>query len=283
MTLSEDVPTVTGGFKAALLQTTSSNEMNENIGTVSQLIRDAAAVGADFIMTPEAVGLMERRTRAVFEKTFEEKGDPGLAAFRELAAELGVWLLLGSLAIKISDDKLANRSFLINAQGEIAARYDKIHMFDVDLPNGESYRESKNYRPGDRAVVADTPWGCLGMSVCYDLRFPKLYRDLAQAGARMLTVPAAFTRTTGQAHWHTLLQARAIETGCFVFAPAQCGTHADGRETYGHSLVVAPWGEILADGGDAPGVVLAEIEMSRIDAARGAVPSLKHDRLFSGP
>jgi predicted amidohydrolase len=227
--------------------------------------------------------LMERRTHAVFEKTFAEQSDPGLAAFRELASELGIWLLIGSLAIKLSDDKLANRSFLINAQGEVAARYDKIHMFDVDLPNGESYRESKNYQPGITAMVAETPWGALGMSVCYDLRFPNLYRELAQAGAKMLTVPAAFTRTTGQAHWHILLRARAIESGCFVFAPAQCGIHADGRETFGHSLVVAPWGEILSDGGEAPGIIMADIDLSRIKTARSAVPSLNHDRLFSGP
>jgi len=281
--MSEAGNLITGDFRAALLQTTSTNQMTENIGAVSQMIREAAGAGADFIMMPETVGLMERRSRAVFEKVCEEESDPSLAAFRALAAEFGKWLLIGSLAIKISDNKLANRSFLIDGQGDVIARYDKIHMFDVNLPNGESYRESKNYQPGSDAVVADTPWGPLGMSVCYDLRFPHLYRALAQAGARMLTVPAAFTRTTGQAHWHILLQARAIETGCFVFAPAQCGTHADGRETFGHSLVVAPWGEILADGGAAPGIITADIDMSRVDKARTAVPSLDHDRKYSGP
>ena len=281
--MSEDETFAAGDFRAALLQTTSTNHMAENIETVSQMIRDASAAGADFVMTPETVGMMERRTRAVFEKACKEDSDPSLATFRELAGELGKWLLIGSLAIKLSDDKLTNRSFLINAQGAVVARYDKIHMFDVNQPNGESYRESKNYRPGEKAIVADTPWGMLGMSVCYDLRFPYLYRALAQAGAKMLTVPAAFTRTTGQAHWNILLRARAIETGCFVFAPAQCGTHADGRETYGHSLVVAPWGEILADGGDVPGVIIANIETSRIKEARAAVPSLEHDRKYLGP
>ncbi len=281
--MPDDEKSTVNDFRAALLQTTSTNLMPENINVVSQMIRDAVTDGADFVMPPEPVGLMERRTHAVFEKTFAEESDPGLAAFRELASELGIWLLIGSLAIKLSDDKLANRSFLINAQGEVAARYDKIHMFDVDLPNGESYRESKNYRPGITAMVAETPWGALGMSVCYDLRFPNLYRELAQAGAKMLTVPAAFTQTTGQAHWHILLRARAIESGCFVFAPAQCGIHADGRETFGHSLVVAPWGEILSDGGEASGIIMADIDLSRIETARSAVPSLNHDRVFSGP
>ena len=277
-----DNPDNSGVFRAALLQTTSSNEMAENIATVSQMIRDATTDGADFVMTPETVGLMERRTKLVFQKTNSEESDPGLAAFRDLAAELGVWLLIGSLAVRVSNDKLANRSFLIDDRGGVVARYDKIHMFDVDLPNGESYRESKNYAPGDQAVVAATPWGQLGMTVCYDLRFPYLYRALAKSGARMLTVPAAFTKTTGEAHWRTLMTARAIETGCYVFAPAQCGTHADGRETFGHSLVISPWGEVLADGGTAPGVVMADVDMSRVEKARAAVPSLKHDREFNG-
>jgi deaminated glutathione amidase len=281
--MSESSEPMASGFRVALLQTTSTNEAAENIAALSQMIRDAAAAGADFVMMPETAGLMERSTRAVFEKTHSEGADPGLAAFRALAAELGVWILIGSLAIRISDDKLANRSFLISGRGEIVARYDKIHMFDVDLPNGETYRESKNYQPGAAAVVAETPWGPLGMSVCYDLRFPYLYRALAKAGAQMLTVPAAFTRPTGEAHWHLLLRARAVETGCFVFAPAQCGTHVDGRETYGHSLVVAPWGEVLEDGGEVPGVVLADIDFARVAKARSAIPSLTHDRDFSGP
>lgn len=274
-------PTSPGdGFRAALVQTTSTNEMAENIAIVSARIREAATDGAKFVMTPETTGLMERQTKAVFEKTYPEESDPGLAAFRDLAAELGVWLVIGSLAVRVSDDKLANRSFLISGSGDVVARYDKIHMFDVDLPNGETYRESKNYQPGDTAVVAQTPWGPLGMTVCYDLRFPYLYRALAKGGARMLTVPAAFTKTTGEAHWHILLRARAIETGCFVFAPAQCGTHVDGRQTYGHSLVITPWGDVLADGGSAPGVVMADVDLTLIDKARTAVPSLTHDRKF---
>ena len=272
-----------GGFRAALLQITSSNDMAENIAAVSRMIRDAASDGADFVLTPETTGLMERRTKAVFEKACTEESDPGLAAFRELAADLGIWLLIGSLAVKLSADKLANRSFLIDDQGGVVARYDKIHMFDVDLPGGESYRESKNYTPGDKAVIAETPWGPLGMTVCYDLRFPYLYRALAKGGARMLTVPSAFTKTTGEAHWHLLMRARAIETGCFVFAPAQCGTHADGRETFGHSLVVAPWGEVLADGGKSPGIVVADVDPASTDKARAAVPSLTHDKPFDGP
>lgn len=268
------------GFRAALIQTTSTNEMAENIASVSGRIREAATDGADFVMTPETTGLMERQTKAVFEKTYPEESDPGLAAFRDLAAELGVWLVIGSLAVRVSNDKLANRSFLVSGSGDVVARYDKIHMFDVDLPNGETYRESKNYQPGDTAVVAQTPWGPLGMTVCYDLRFPYLYRALAKGGARMLTVPAAFTKTTGEAHWHILLRARAIETGCFVFAPAQCGTHVDGRETFGHSLVITPWGDALADGGSAPGVVMADVDLTLIEKARTAVPSLTHDRKF---
>jgi len=185
--------------------------------------------------------------------------------------------------VRVAEDKAANRSILLDPAGRIAARYDKIHMFDVNVPDGQSYRESRAFRPGDVAVLADLPWGRLGLTVCYDLRFPYLYRALAQAGASFLSVPSAFTKLTGEAHWHVLLRARAIETGCFVFAPAQCGTHAEGRQTYGHSLIVAPWGEVLADGGEAPGVVLAEIDPARVDTARSMVPALRHDRRFTGP
>jgi predicted amidohydrolase len=212
-----------------------------------------------------------------------EEHEPALAAFRGLARETGAWLLVGSLAIRLGPETLANRSFLLDDAGRIVARYDKIHMFDVDLPGGESYRESALYRPGARAVVADTPWGRLGMTVCYDLRFPYLYRTLAHAGAVMLTIPAAFTKFTGQAHWHVLLRARAIETGCFVVAPAQCGSFSGGRESYGHSLIVAPWGEVLADGGEAPGFVVAELDLDRVARARRMVPSLRHDRSFEPP
>jgi predicted amidohydrolase len=210
----------------------------------------------------------------------DEELDPTLAALREAARQLSIYIHVGSLAIKVSPDKAANRSFLINRAGEVIARYDKIHMFDVDLANGESYRESRTYRPGDLAVLADLPWGRLGVTVCYDLRFPALYRALAEAGTLFFSIPSAFTVQTGEAHWHVLLRARAIENGCFVFAAAQGGTHASGRETYGHSLVVDPWGQILAEGGTEPGVIFADIDPAQVTAARARIPSLHHGRRF---
>ncbi|MBV9063578.1 MAG: carbon-nitrogen hydrolase family protein, partial [Alphaproteobacteria bacterium] len=209
--------------------------------------------------------------------------DPALPRFRRLAEELGIWLLIGSLAIKVSDRKTANRSFLIDPQGRIAARYDKVFLFDVDLPSGETYRESKTVAGGNRAVMADLPWGKIGFSICYDLRFPQLYRRLARAGSSFLAVPSAFTETTGRAHWHVLLRARAIENGVFVIAPAQGGTHANGRRTYGHSLIVAPWGEILAEAGMEPCVIMAQIDAAAVRVARDRVPSLRHDKEFEGP
>jgi len=269
-----------GVFKAACVQLTSGREPAANIAAAADLIRRARDAGADLVMTPETTNMMEPRRRAMFEKAVPEEADPAVAAFRDLAGELGIWLLVGSLVVKVGRDKAANRSLLIDPGGRIAARYDKIHMFDVEIPDGQSYRESKAYRPGTRAVTADLPWGCLGMTVCYDVRFAHLYRSLAQAGADFLSVPSAFTRFTGQAHWHVLLRARAIETGCFVFAPAQCGTHVEGRQTYGHSLMVAPWGEVLADGGEEPGFVIAEIDPARVRRARAMVPALGHDRAF---
>ncbi len=272
-----------GRFRVALVQTNSSDDMAANIKAASARIRAAGETGADFILTPETVALMEPRTAPLLEKTWFEDDDPALAEFRGLAAELGVWLLIGSIVVKIADDKLVNRSYLVDAGGAIAARYDKIHLFDVDLPDGESYRESKNYSHGGAAQIAETPWGKLGMTVCYDLRFAHLYRALAQAGASFLTVPSAFTKVTGQAHWHVLLRARAIETGCYVIAPAQCGDHAQGRQTFGHSLVVDPWGEVLTDAGEEPGVVSVEIDPARVTTARSAIPSLVHDRDFSAP
>lgn len=271
-------------FTAACLQMRAGRDVAANLVSVSALVCEAAAAGADFIMTPEMTSLIETKSELLFANARVEADDTTLSALRELAAEKKIWLLIGSLAIKLSGEKLANRSFLITPDGGVAARYDKIHMFDVDLAGGESYRESKNFEPGREAVVADLPWGRLGLSICYDLRFPHLYRALAQAGADFLTVPAAFTRQTGAAHWHTLLQARAIETGCFVFAPAQGGKHESGRETYGHSLIVAPWGEIVAEAAhDEPGVLLAEIDTARIAEARTRVPSLGHDREFAPP
>jgi predicted amidohydrolase len=227
--------------------------------------------------------MIEPKRPLRLEKARPEAEHPAIPAFSALAAELGVWLLIGSLQIKLDAVTCANRSFLFDDCGRVVARYDKIHMFDVDLQGGESYRESKTFRPGDRAVIADTPWGKVGLTVCYDLRFAYLYRALAQAGASFLTVPSAFTVPTGQAHWHTLLRARAIETGSFVFAPAQCGGHAEGRKTYGHSLIVAPWGEVLADGGEAPGVITADIDPAKVAEARSMIPALTHDRRFSGP
>lgn len=270
-----------GRFRVGLVQTNAGPEVAGNIETVSALIRAARAEGADFVLTPETTGLIAANNASLFEQTRAEDDDPALATFRNLAAELGIVLLIGSLAIKIAPDKLANRSFLIGPDGRIQARYDKIHMFDVDLAGGETYRESRNYQPGAEAVLADLPWGRLGLTICYDLRFPYLYRALAQAGADFLTVPSAFTRQTGEAHWHVLLRARAVETGCFVLAPAQCGRHANKRETYGHSLVVSPWGEVLADGGEQPGIVLAEIDGNAVAEARARIPALLHDRVFA--
>jgi deaminated glutathione amidase len=270
-------------FRAACVQLCSSGDVAENIRVASALIREAKAKGADFIATPENTTLMAPDDGVKLERIFPEQADPALPTFRALAEELGAWLLIGSLAIKVSDAKTANRSFLIDPKGAIAARYDKIHLFDVDLPSGEVYRESNTVAGGGRAVTADLPWGKIGLSVCYDLRFPQLYRTLAQAGALLLTVPSAFTETTGKAHWHVLLRARAIENGAFVIAPAQCGTHAGGRRTYGHSLIVAPWGEVLVEAGTDPGVIVADIDPARAADARARVPNLRHDRPFEAP
>ncbi len=271
-------------LKVACVQLTSTTDISENIQISSELIREAHSQGTQLISLPEVVNLVQRSRRKSAEVVRTEDEETSLRAYRELAAELGVWLHIGSLVIKlINEERNVNRSFLIDDKGAIAATYDKIHMFDVDLENGVSFRESKAFRPGDRAVVAETPWGGVGMTVCYDVRFAYLYRALAKAGANILMVPAAFTRQTGQAHWHILLQARAIETGCFVVASAQCGDHEDGRETYGHSLIVAPWGEILADGGEEPCIVMADLDFTKIDKARGMVPALSHDRDFAPP
>jgi predicted amidohydrolase len=282
-------------FTAGCIQHTAGPDPEPNLKVVGDLIRRARDAGADLIMTAEASNLIEsgRRRR---DKARREADDPFLAGMRELARELDAWLLLGSLVIDPGgepgadpggggggEERLANRSFLIDSAGAIIARSDKIHMFDIDLPGGESYRESNAYRPGSQTVVAETPWGRLGMSVCYDVRFPHLYRALAQAGADFLTVPSVFTVPTGKAHWHVLLRARAIENGCFVFAPAQWGEHAAGRKSYGHSLIVDPWGEIMADGGEEVGIVTARIDPARVAEARGMVPSLTYDRAFTPP
>lgn len=271
---------MSGPFRVACVQTNSARTIAENIGPVDALIRRARDAGADVVLLPENVSMLEPVGRLLREKAPAEDAHPALAAFRELAREAGVWLVIGSLAVAAGDGKVWNRSLVVDAKGEIVARYDKIHLFDVDLGGGESYRESASIVPGDRIVVVETPWGRLGLSVCYDLRFPHLYRALAKAGADFLSIPAAFTRTTGRAHWHVLQRARAIENGTFVFAPAQCGVHAEGRETYGHSLIVDPWGAVLADAGEEVGFVLAEVDPAQVAAARQRVPSLAHDRPF---
>lgn len=268
-------------FTAACIQMRSNRVVSDNIEAASALVAEAARAGAQFVSTPEMTSLLETDRESQFAKTRTETNDAALAHFRQLAVASRIWLHIGSLPVRLSDDKLANRGFLIGPDGDIRARYDKIHMFDVDLAGGESYRESRNYQAGSKAVLADLPWGRLGVSICYDLRFPQLYRALAQAGAGILTVPAAFTQQTGAAHWHVLLRARAIETGCYVIAAAQGGVHDCGRHTYGHSLVVAPWGEVIAECADEePGLLLAEIDMREVAKARARVPSLGHDRAF---
>ena len=272
---------MTGTFRAACVQMRTGLDVAANIAAAEKLIREAKQAGAAFVATPEMTSLFEAESDALFAKVRIEDDDAALKAFRRLAEELSLWLLIGSLPIKVGERQCANRQFLINAKGQVVAWYDKVHMFDVDLPGGETYRESRNYRRGERAVVADMPWGKLGLSVCYDLRFPHLYRTLAKAGASFLVIPAAFTHTTGQAHWHVLQRARAIETGCFVIAPAQGGKHENGRRTFGHSLIVDPWGEILAEGGEDPGIVVADIDPAKVTEARTRVPALTHDRPFT--
>ena len=274
---------MTGKFKAACVQVTAARELAPNIEKAVKLGREARALGADFIAYPENVTMIEPAGAEAIRKALPEAEHPGIPAFRALARETGAWILAGSLSIRAGEKKYANRSFLIDAGGTIVARYDKLHLFVVDLAGGERYRESERIVPGDRAVVAPTPWGLLGMTVCYDVRFPQLYRSLAKAGAAMFTVPAAFTEQTGRAHWHILNRARAIECGAFVIAPAQCGIHAQGRRTFGHSLIVDPWGEVLAEGGESEGVIVAEIDLAKSAEARRRIPSLQHDRLFAAP
>lgn len=269
-------------FKLACVQISANDDLQANIDSTSQFIRAAHAAGAELIATPENTGLMAAKSDITLARAQLEAEHEALAAYRDLAAKLGVWLLIGSLAVQLpGESRIANRSYLIEPSGKIAASYDKIHMFDVELASGERYRESRTFRPGEVAKLAPLPWGMLGMTICYDLRFPQLYRSLAQAGASFLSIPSAFTRPTGEAHWHVLMRARAIETGCFVFAPAQCGEHPGRRKTYGHSLIVDPWGQVLADGGEATGFVIAEIDPAKVGEVRGQVPSLAGDRPFS--
>jgi predicted amidohydrolase len=267
-------------FRVGLIQMRSGRTPQANIDAAAKLIGEAKTGGADYVQTPEMTNIMEASREKLFAAIVPEENDATLATFRELARALGIFVHVGSLAVKASADKAVNRSFLIDRRGDIAARYDKIHMFDVDLKGGESYRESRSYRPGELAVVSDLPWGRLGLTICYDLRFPALYRALAEAGATFLAIPSAFTRQTGEAHWHVLMRARAIENGSFVFAAAQGGDHENGRATFGHSLVVDPWGRVIAEGGTEPGVVFADIDPAEVATARARVPSLQHGRRF---
>ncbi|MBO6690326.1 MAG: carbon-nitrogen hydrolase family protein [Henriciella sp.] len=266
--------------RAACIQMRSTTNVATNLEDALRLIRVAAAEGAEFIATPEMTNLLDIRPVQARPKIKLEAEDACLAALSALAAELGVTLVIGSLAVALpDDDRFANRSFLLGPDGSVLARYDKIHMFDVEVGDGQTYRESKAYRPGREAVLARTPIAQVGMTICYDVRFPHLYRTLAQAGAELITVPAAFTRVTGEEHWHALLRARAIETGCFVLAPAQGGLHEDGRETYGHSLIISPWGEIMAEAkGEEPGIILADLDLDQVAKARARIPALHNDQ-----
>lgn len=271
-------------FKVGLVQPNIWDDMDANIAHVSALVRKAKEAGADLIATPENSGFMGANAAASVAAGRPEESHPALQAFRALSKELSTWLLVGSLAIKPEGaNRNFNRSYLLAPDGGIAARYDKIHLFDVDLPSGETYRESNSIAPGSEGVLAPLPFAMLGMSICYDLRFPGLYRGLAQAGADIISIPAAFTRTTGQAHWHVLLRARAIETGAYVIAPAMWGDHPGNRQTYGHSLVIDPWGRVLADAGDGVGVVMAEIDLAQVAKARGQIPAWRHDPAYSLP
>jgi predicted amidohydrolase len=270
-------------LRIGIIQPTTGIDPVVEAVALPRAIAELAGEGAQIIFTPEMSGLLDRDRRRAAGHVASEADDPVLAAVCEAARAHGVWVQLGSLALKTDGDLLANRGFLVDDQGMVRARYDKIHLFDVALPGGETYRESAAYRPGEAAVVAATPWGGLGLTICYDLRFPALHAALARAGAVILSVPAAFTRPTGAAHWHVLLRARAIETGCFVVAAAQTGLHPDGRATFGHSLVVAPWGEVLLDMGEAPGAAVLDIDLAAVDEARGRVPALANARAFAAP
>ncbi|MFT5006383.1 MAG: putative amidohydrolase [Paracoccaceae bacterium] len=275
-------------MRVALVQLSSGDMPLENLPVTEAFIRDAAAKGAEFILTPEVTNIVSTSRRHQSNVLSHEADDPTLSGLSALAAEIGIWLLIGSLALKTDDPdgRFANRSFLLGPDGKIVAKYDKIHMFDVDISATETWRESDGYRPGQQAVLANTPLGKVGMVICYDLRFPHLHRDLGKAGAQIIAQPSAFSPVSGAAHWHVLLRARAIETGCYVLAPAQCGAHKistpKGRSTYGHSLAVGPWGEILADGGTEPGITLLDINLDQVAQARNRIPSLSHDRAYGG-
>jgi predicted amidohydrolase len=268
-------------FTAALIQMRTGLSPEASFEQAAALIRQAKAAGADYVQTPEMSNLMQENRKSLFALLQDEDHDKSLLGYRDLARGLKIFVHVGSLAVRASPERAANRSFLIDPAGDIVTRYDKIHMFDVDLGHGETYRESANYQPGDTAAIADLPWGRLGLTICYDLRFPALYRALAETGASFISIPSAFTRKTGEAHWHVLMRARAIETGCYILAAAQGGKHENGRETFGHSLIVDPWGTVLAEGGTEPGVVLAQIDPAKVASVRRSIPSLQHGRRFS--
>lgn len=274
-------PVIGAPFTAAMVQMRTAMLPETSLEQGIALIREARDKGADYIQTPEVTNIIQQNRKALFELLANDEDDRSLKAYRELARELKIYLHIGSIAVRATPERAANRSFLIAPDGGILASYDKIHMFDIELDGGESYRESANYQPGETAVISDLPWGRLGLTICYDVRFPALYRALAEAGASFIAVPSAFTVRTGEAHWSTLLRARAIENGCFIFAAAQAGKHESGRETYGHSLIVDPWGEILAEGNSTDtGVVLAKIDPTKVQAVRKSIPSLQHGRRF---
>ena len=270
-------------FRAAAVQMRSGLDVGKNAEDVERLIRKAAAAGAEYVLTPEMTTILDGDRERLLAAVDPEASDRSLARFRALATELCIHLHIGSMAIGRGNDAIANRAFLIAPNGAILARYDKIHMFDVDLGGGESHRESKLCKPGAAAIVADLPWGRLGLTICYDVRFPHLYRSLAQSGASVIAIPAAFTRTTGEAHWHVLVRARAIETGVFVVAAAQGGSHQDGRETFGHSMIVDPWGKIVAEANREPGIIFADIDPEMSTKMRARIPAIANDRSFTPP
>lgn len=266
-------------FKIACIQPNCGADVDANLAQTGGFIRQARDAGAVLIALPETANIMAPDRTTLKANCQPEEGNRALTAYQDLARETGAWILIGSLLVEVpGSEKMANRSFLLDSDGTVRARYDKIHMFDVNLGGAENHRESDHYNAGDKAVLAETPWGQLGMTICYDLRFAYLYRALAQAGAEMLATPAAFTRVSGQAHWHVLQRARAIETGCYVFAPGQTGDHPGNRQTFGHSLIVDPWGQVLADGGEETGFIVAEIDLSKVAEARQKIPALTHDR-----
>ena len=268
-------------LKVACIQTNSKSDPNINIREVSSLIRAARSNGAELITTPEVVGMLEPNREKALNKAQPENYHGVLREFRALSRDLAIWLLIGSISIKLSNGKLANRSFLINPDGQIIARYTKIHMFDVEVNDGSIYRESATYQPGTSACLARTPWGLVGLTICYDIRFPALYRDLAKAGAKIIFIPSAFTEVTGEAHWHILQRARAIENGCFIVSAAQTGMHEQNRKTFGHSIIVDPWGNILADANKDVGFITADLDLNLVDEVRKKIPSLTHDREYS--